>query len=249
MSGIMQMHDVAAVPGGYRRAREGCAVLEGVMKSMRLLLFLALLWPLPAAAGPIFEIVGLGSAGYAQSSHWGIGGSGGGQMVGRLTLRDGLVLPTGSGPGVVLNKADVVELFYGHIDPNPGDGQPVVPILSFTVGPAEILSVSGTIGVSGSSTTIFGLFIETTFVSTQPSPIGIVTGSINIVDTAFELVDTVPPTTGTVRLIANSTQPSVWRPASTSIAEPASLTLLGLPAALALALRRRLSRREVPPRA
>ena len=84
-----------------------------------------------AQAGPVFEIISNGSsAPLALISNWRFSSTGGG-MVGKITLRDGFVLPTG---GVTsFGVSDVTSVEYAHIQ-TPFTSGPSIPTFSFTAG-------------------------------------------------------------------------------------------------------------------
>lgn len=205
--------------------------------------------PLSASAGPVFEIIGLGSLGYNASNFWGISATGAGRIDGRIVLRDGYVLPTSGGTSTIA-PADIVSLTYSHTDPDPGDTNFVTPIFSFSASTSEILSVAGFIAETGGSHRIDPVSFDvltsvglSVFGNAGGGHVGTFHGNARLINTLIEIADTTQPDPiATIRMTQISTQRGRWDLTgfvSTSISEPTGALLVAAPLAWLMVRNRR----------
>ncbi len=183
----------------------------------------------PASAGPVFEIVGLGTNGYATSAFWGISATGGGRMDGKIVFNDGFSYnPLG---GTTFTAADIHSVNYSHSDPDPFDANTVLPTFVFSAGVGDILAASGTIGAAGNG--IFGLSIRTSVpFALFALPYGLIDGTAAIdgVRGGIDDADDAPITE--LFLVELSTQASQWQHTGfetvTAVPEPVAALIFGL---------------------
>ena len=219
------------------------------MRSFRRLVFLLATFffvPVSVHAGPVFEIISNGSsAPFALSSSWGFSSTGGGGMTGKITLRDGFVLPTGG--TTTFGLGDVTSFEYAHIQ-TPFTNGTVFPGFSFSAGPGDLTAVFGQIADLGNGNyTIagFNLAIDTSVPAALFSlPGGVYEGVWELRGISAQINDTTntptSPIVGVRALIPLSTAPENWVLTGTTsaVSSPGAALILGC-AAAALLLRRR----------
>ncbi len=116
-------------------------------------LFFLLFFSGAALGGPIFSLIGPGGNLHPDgdglvdrmvlSNRFGISGSGGGFMDGRLTLVDGFVLPTLPGGTTTIDASDIQEFSFRHVEPISTSS--IYPYINILATAADIVSASGTI--------------------------------------------------------------------------------------------------------
>jgi len=213
------------------------------MKKKFILLLGFIVFSMGAQAGPVFQTVGGGGIAPPHpngddsgdrmivSNSWGISGTGGGFMNGRITFSDSLVLP-GIGGTLSFSASDITELFYDHTV--AAGTLSIAPSILFTADQSQITSASGDIIYDGFEFALANVEIVTNITTTWSVPLyGLVIGDWVVEDTGLRVG------TSGLRLLPGSTTSGRWELDTTATTVPEPSTFFLLAPALGLIFSRR----------